>query len=171
MGHYAQVNKDNIVVQVLTTNDNDENVEQWLLGSFGPTWLKVSYNTRGGIHYGKDNKPDGGIPVRYNYPGVGYLYDPEADAFYCNTNLPSWVLNKTTYLWEPPIPKPENLVAIWNEETVSWDLIPSPYPSWIYIDNGWFPPTPCPGSGPGWSWDEESISWIRDNPMVKADND
>jgi len=168
MAHYAQI-ENNKVVQVLTTIDDDAMAQKWLFETFGGTWIKASYNTRGGIHYGPDNKPDGKTQIRYNFPGIDYIYNLDADAFYAPFGpFPSWVLNKNTYAWEPPTPRPENVVSQWNEETVSWDLVPSPYPSWVCINNGWFPPIPFPGVG--WSWDEESVSWIPDNPIVRAQN-
>ena len=83
-------------------------------------WIQTSYNTKGGVH-----KNDG-TPLRYNYAGVGYTYDPEADAFYAPQPYDSWTLNTTTYLWEPPTAYPsEGGHYQWNEETQSWDAVES----------------------------------------------
>ena len=45
-------------------------------------WVKTSYNTRDGIHYNSEtNEPDGGVPLRRNYAGIGCIYDPIEDVF------------------------------------------------------------------------------------------
>ena len=71
MAHFAELDDKNIVVRVLVTDNNDPNGDegyQFLLDTFGGTWVKTSYNaaTNG---------------FRYNYAGIGYTYDPDADAF------------------------------------------------------------------------------------------
>ena len=67
-------------------------------------WIQTSYNTRGGVHYGQDGQPDGGIALRGNYAGIGYTYDRENDVFYAPQPGADWVLNKTTWTWENPNP-------------------------------------------------------------------
>ena len=67
-------------------------------------WIQTSYNTRGGVHYGQDGQPDGGVALRGNYAGIGYTYDRENDVFYAPQPGPEWVLNKTTWTWENPNP-------------------------------------------------------------------
>lgn len=113
MSHFAQV-ENGIVTQVIVA-------EQDFIDTLTGTWVQTSYNTRGGIHYNPDSKtPDGKPQLRYNYAGIGCIYDQEADAFYTQQPYPSWVLNTTTYLWEAPFPKPSNDFYIWDEETTSW---------------------------------------------------
>jgi hypothetical protein len=69
---------------------------------------------------------DGTVGTRYNYAGVGYTYDPEADAFYAPQPYDSWTLNTTTYQWEAPIAQPtDGEMYLWNEETQSWDAVES----------------------------------------------
>ena len=68
MSHWAELNADNKVLRVLVGDNNDPNGDegyQWLLDNLGGTWVKTSYNSK----------------IRYNYAGVGYTYDPDADAF------------------------------------------------------------------------------------------
>ena len=61
--------------------------------------------------------------MRYNYAGIGYLYDAEADAFYEPQPYPSWTLDTTTYNWNPPVAYPtDGKIYNWNEETTSWEL-------------------------------------------------
>jgi len=168
MSHHAQINENNVVTQVLVTSDYP-NIENWLTETFGGKWVQTSYNTRGNIHYGPDGKPDGGKAIRYNYAGVGSNYDPVGDAFYYDSPFPSWVLDKTTYTWVEPTPRPTDGSYRWNEETQSWIAIPSPYPSWICVDNTWQAPTPCPTDG-SYLWDEESQSWYLAHPLAKENN-
>ena len=83
-----------------------------------PIWKQTSYNTHGGVHN------NGGIPLRKNHASIGYTYDEDRDAFIPpKPNLPSWVLNETTCLWEAPIPKPnDGNKYIWNESALTWDI-------------------------------------------------
>ena len=86
------------------------------------TWVQTSYNTRGGVHYGQDGQPDGGTQIAYNYAGIGYNYD--GVGFYAPQPYPSWILNKSTYLWEAPVPYPtDGGNYVWNEATLSWVAI------------------------------------------------
>jgi hypothetical protein len=85
------------------------------------TWLQTSYNTRGGVHYGADGQPDGGVAFRANYAGIGYTYDSVNDVFYAPQPYPSWVLNTQTYLWDAPVPYPTTGGPYtWDEATQSW---------------------------------------------------
>jgi|SRR5210317_1093998 hypothetical protein len=88
-------------------------------------WIQTSYNTRGGVHYDPEtNEPDGGEQLRYNFAGVGYNYDAQADAFYAPQPFPSWILNTESYIWEAPTSMPDDGNRYtWNEETTSWDQV------------------------------------------------
>jgi len=88
-------------------------------------WIQTSYNTRGGVHYDPEtNEPDGGEQLRYNFAGVGYNYDAQADAFYPPQPYASWILDTDTYLWNPPVAMPDDGNRYtWNEETTSWDQV------------------------------------------------
>ena len=169
MAHHAQIDKNNIVTQVIVTSD-DPNVENWLVETFGGLWVQTSYNTSGNLHYGSDRNPDGKQPLRYNYAVIGGHYDSDADAFYAPSPFPSWVLYKTTFTWSAPIPSPSDTACFWEEETQSWIPITSPYPSWICINNTWQAPVPYPTDGK-YRWDEESQSWYLSNPLAKDIND
>jgi hypothetical protein len=81
-------------------------------------WKQTSYNTLGGVH---DN---GGTPLRKNHAGIGYTYDEDRDAFIPPKPYPSWTLNETTCLWDPPVVKPDDgQNYTWNEENQTWDLV------------------------------------------------
>ncbi len=67
---------------------------------------------------------NGGTPRRGNYAGVGYMYDKENDVFYAQQPFSSWVLNTNTWLWESPVPYPNDGESyFWNEEDRNWNLI------------------------------------------------
>jgi hypothetical protein len=61
------------------------------------------------------------------YPGIGWFYREDLDAFVAAQPYPSWTLNTTTCVWDPPTPKPfdpDNTIDYtWNEDTQSWDQI------------------------------------------------
>ena len=122
MAHWAEVDEDSVVVRVLVGNNADpagDEGYQWLLNNLGGTWVKTSYNTRGGVH------SEGGTPLRKNYAGIGYKYDSARDAFIPPKPFASWVLDEETCFWNAPIPMPveEGKMFTWNEETTSWDEI------------------------------------------------
>lgn len=57
--------------------------------------------------------------IRGNYPGQGYIYDSDFDAFIGPSPFPSWVLNDA-FQWEAPIPYPSEGDWAWDEETGAW---------------------------------------------------
>ena len=117
MSHFAKV-LDGKVIQVIVAEPDFFNT---FVDTSPGQWLQTSYNTRGGIHYGQDGQPDGGIALRGNYAGIGYTYDAANDVFYAPQPYPSWVLNKTTWVWEPPVPYPtDGKVYNWDEATKNW---------------------------------------------------
>ncbi len=88
-------------------------------------WVQTSYNTYGNVHYGPDRQPDGGVPFRKNYAIVGGHYDAELDAFYEAQPFPSWTLDMNSFLWEPPVPYPDDIEKVygWDEEGQCWYLL------------------------------------------------
>ena len=130
MAHFAKINTDNIVVDVVVVKDNEilidgaENEQKgvnFLNNTFEHTnyiWKKTSYNTYGNVHMG------GGTPYRKNYACMGYTYDEDRDAFIPPKPFNSWTLNETTCLWEAPVEWPgDGKRYKWNEENRSWDLL------------------------------------------------
>lgn len=117
MSHFAKI-QNGIVTEVIVAEQDFINS-----GLVGPAseWVKTSYNTRGGVHYGEDGQPDGGTALRGNYAGIGYTYDSAHDVFYAPQPYPSWTLNNTTWLWESPVPYPtDDKTYQWNEEQRNW---------------------------------------------------
>ena len=126
MAHFAQIDDNNIVTQVIVVEQDVINT-----GLFGDParWIQTSYNTRGGVHYDQDGNPDGGVALRKNYAGIGYTYDAGRDAFVPPKPFPSWVLDEDTCWWKAPVEQPasqEGIVYSWNEETQSWDSVQLP---------------------------------------------
>lgn len=116
MAHFAQIDENNTVIQVIVVEQDVINT-----GMFGDpaSWIQTSYNTYGGQH------SQGGTPLRKNYAGIGYTYDSARDAFIPPEPYPSWVLDEDTCLWLAPVAMPEDGEPYqWNEETQAWDLVP-----------------------------------------------
>jgi hypothetical protein len=115
VAHYAYLDSENIVTQVIVGKDEDEGDTDWEQ-YYGA--VRTSYNTHGGQH------ANGGTPWRYNYAGIGYRFDPDLGpdgAFIPPQPFPSWVLNPDTALWDAPTPMPaEGGPYIWDEATLSW---------------------------------------------------
>jgi hypothetical protein len=123
MAHFAKV-ENGIVTQVIVAEQDFINS-----GAVGDPalWIQTSYNTRGGVHYGQDGEPDGGVALRKNYAGIGYSYDPVLDAFIPPKPFDSWVINETTGLWNAPVPRPDDgQIYMWNEDTANWVLFTEP---------------------------------------------
>jgi hypothetical protein len=117
MAHYAFLDQNNTVIEVITgKNEGEDGVdwEQWYGEFRGQVCKRTSYNTAGGQH------PEG-KPFRKNYAGVGYLYDAQRDAFIPPKPVASWVLNEETCLWDAPVPYPaDGNFYNWDEATTSW---------------------------------------------------
>ena len=121
MAHFAEIDADNIVLQVLVVGNDEEHRGQEFLAddlSLGGTWIQTSYNTRANVHYGSDREPDGGTPLHMNYAGIGYVWD--GTGFAQPQPYPSWSLDEN-YVWQPPTPYPDDGdLYVWDEDTTSW---------------------------------------------------
>jgi hypothetical protein len=117
MGHFAKV-VDGKVTQVIVAEP--EFFDTFVDSSPG-AWIQTSYNTIGGQH------TLGGTPLRKNYAGIGYSYDPVRDAFIPPQPFASWVLNEDTCQWDAPTPMPQDgKFYEWDELTVSWkEVVPA----------------------------------------------
>ena len=110
MAHYAFLNADNVVTEVITGVNETELIEGLLpetwYGNFrGQVCKRTSYHNN----------------IRYNYAGIGYTYDAVRDAFIAPKPLASWVLDEATCRWEAPVPMPaEGGPWRWDEDTESW---------------------------------------------------
>ena len=129
MASFAKIGLNSKVIEVLSVNNevlkDAEGIEREDIGidfltklTGYPVWKQTSYNTHGGVH------SSGGTPFRKNHASIGMIYDEDRDAFIYKKPFNSWILNETTYLWESPIPYPQdNNKYSWNEQNQSWDLI------------------------------------------------
>lgn len=115
MAHFAELDKNNIVLRVVVidTKDNSDanGVEKEYIGAafcerlFGGTWKQTSYNGN----------------IRKKFAGIGDSYDENLDAFIPPKPYPSWTLNETSGEWEPPVPMPEGkYYSNWDEKTKQW---------------------------------------------------
>ena len=115
MAHFAQLNEENLVTQVIVVANQDtadkDGVENEAIGIefctnlLGGRWVQTSYNAK----------------IRKNYAGIGYKYDADLDAFIPPQPFASWVLNNDTAQWEAPTPYPDDGKRYsWDEETTSW---------------------------------------------------
>lgn len=132
MAHYAFLDQNNIVTEVIVGKDEtDTNYdwEQYYGAQRGQVCKRTSYNTRGGVHYQADGTPsaDQSKALRKNYAGLGYTYDAGRDAFIPPKPYNSWVLNETTCLWDAPVAMPADAGTgeppkryTWDEEAVNW---------------------------------------------------
>ena len=123
MAHYAFLDANNVVTQVIVGKQEYEDNINWE-DYYGAK--RTSYNTRGGVHYNPNtNQPsdDQYKAFRKNYAGIGYTYDPVRDAFIPPKPYNSWLLNEQSCLWEPPVAYPnDGQIYMWNESTMSWVL-------------------------------------------------
>lgn len=124
MAHYAKVDKINKQVVSVIVADQD------FIDSYDDQdaeyhdWIQCSYNTYGGVHYDPDTgepSEDQSKALRKNYPRVGDIYDYDREGFYQFCPYKSWILDEETFLWSPPVEKPEEYWKYeWNENLRSW---------------------------------------------------
>jgi hypothetical protein len=119
MAHFAQLDENNVILQVIVVNNSEcldgNGIESEAVGVafcqslLGGNWKKTSYNGT----------------IRKSYAGVGYTYDSTRDAFIPPKPYASWTLNETTCLWDSPIPYPtDGKNYQWDEPTTSWVEMP-----------------------------------------------
>lgn len=135
MAHFAEIDENNVVQRVLVVDDLQEHRGQEFLANdcgLGGRWIKTSYNAINGKRRNPEANEITNEPgFRKNFAGPGMIYDEQRDAFYINCPFPSWILDEETCTWNPPIPYPEEISLEmpiiryrWNEDSISWDLIP-----------------------------------------------
>ena len=119
MAHYAFLDSNNIVTEVIVGKDeNNFDWERHYGDIRGQLCKRTSYNTIGGIHN------TGGTPFRKNYAGIGYTYDAQRDAFIPPKPYASWILDETSCLWQAPTPMPQDGKQYrWDESTTSWQEV------------------------------------------------
>ena len=110
MAHYAFLDENNIVTEVIVGIDESElieglDTETWYGNFRGQVCKRTSYNNN----------------IRKQYAGIGFTYNEEADVFIAPQPYPSWSLD-SNFDWQPPTPRPEGIVY-WDEESLSWQPI------------------------------------------------
>ena len=111
MAHYAFLDLNNIVTEVITGIDETELIEgldpeTWYGNFRNQTCKRTSYNGN----------------YRKNYAGIGYKYDEERDAFIPPKPFNKWVLNEDTCRWESPVPYPDDEKQyVWNDNKGVWE--------------------------------------------------
>lgn len=113
MAHYAFLDENNIVVEVITGVDEDQlldgkTAEQWYADYRGLKCVRTSYNNN----------------IRRRYAGKGFTYDPTNDVFLEPQPFPSWSLD-SNFDWQPPKPKPSEGFTIWDEQKKDWVSVES----------------------------------------------
>jgi hypothetical protein len=109
MAHYAFLDENNIVTEVIVGVDETEIIEgltpeEWYGNFRGQTCVRTSYNHN----------------IRKQYAGIGYSYDPVADVFVTPQPFPSWSLDENND-WQSPVPKPsDDGMWGWDEDNQEW---------------------------------------------------
>ena len=111
MAHYAFLDENNVVTEVITGIDETELIEDldtetWYGNFRGQTCKRTSYNNN----------------IRKQYARIGYTYDEINDVFIAPQPYPSWSLDEN-FDWQPPTPKPIEGVWYWNEEELTWEEV------------------------------------------------
>jgi len=110
MAHYAFLDEDNIVTEVITGIDETETIEglsteTWYGNFRGQVCKRTSYNGN----------------IRKNFASIGYTYDARLDAFIPPKQYNSWILDEATCQWQAPTSKPTNdRYYYWSEDDLSW---------------------------------------------------
>lgn len=108
MAHYAFLDENNIVTEVITGIDETELIEgipteEWYENFRGQRCIRTSYNNN----------------IRKQFAGIGFFYDEENDVFISPSPYPSWTLDEN-FDWQPPIPMPNDGQYFWDEDTQEW---------------------------------------------------
>jgi len=119
MAHYAFLDENNIVTEVIVGKDEGTDGIDWeqKYGEIkGQTCKRTSYNTINNVHILD------GTPFRGNYAGIGYVYDDVNDIFIPVKPYDSWSLDISTATWKAPVDKPtDGQDYNWNEELYQSD--------------------------------------------------
>jgi hypothetical protein len=113
MAHYAFLDENNIVTEVIVGIDETELIEGlepelWYANFRGQVCKRTSYNGN----------------IRKNYAGIGYTYDEVRNAFIPPKPFASWVLDEETCQWNAPVAYPaDDKIYTWDEETLTWNEI------------------------------------------------
>ena len=113
MAHYAFLDENNVVVEVIVGVDENQILdgktpEEWYADYRGLKCVRTSYNNK----------------IRRRYAGKGFTYDAVNDVFLEPQPFPSWSLD-SNFDWQPPKPKPFEGFTAWDEEKMDWVSVES----------------------------------------------
>jgi len=125
MAHFAQIDENNVVQQVLVIEQSEIDTGNW---GDPAIWIQTSYNTHSGVYYTPNTNtpdPDQSKAFRKNYAGIGYIWD--GVGFAPPQPFPSWIKDGSTYQWNAPVPRPiDGKFYRWDEDTLSWIEVTPP---------------------------------------------
>lgn len=126
MAHYALLDENNIVINVIT--GVDENITQTDLdgtqvGGSSEAW-ETFYATRPWLNATYCKRTSYNHNIRKQYAGIGYSYDAEADVFIAPRPFASWSLDEN-FDWQAPVARPEEGFWMWDEDTTTWVELPT----------------------------------------------
>lgn len=113
MAHYAFLDENNIVTEVITGIDENELIDgkepaAWYAEFRGQACIRTSYNGT----------------IRKNFAGIGFTYDSERDAFIAPKPFESWKLDEESCQWKAPVPYPtDGIIYTWNEASLDWEAV------------------------------------------------
>lgn len=126
MAHYALLNENNEVINVITGIDENiiqTDIDGTQVGGSTEAWEEF-YASRPWLNAAYCKRTSYNENIRKNYASIGYKYDSIRDAFIPPKPFNSWILNEETCKWESPIPKPtDGQEYYWDEEVTSWMLL------------------------------------------------
>lgn len=116
MAHYAYLNENNIVVDVIVGRDEHE-----LIDGLDPE----IYYAQGTPHIVKRTSYNAHINgFRKNFAAIGYSFDQIRNAFIPPKPFASWILKEESCQWHAPIEYPNNdKIYRWNEIKIKWDEV------------------------------------------------
>lgn len=116
MAHFAQLDNNNIVMQVIVVHNNELLENGIEIEEKGIDFCKSLF---GSDTYWKQTSYNGNF--RKNYAGIGFSYDFQRDAFIPPQPFPSWILDENTCRWQSPIPYPDDgKIYYWDESQQTW---------------------------------------------------
>jgi hypothetical protein len=176
MAHFAQLDENNVVINVVVVDDNEivddadpdgtsETKGIAFLKSIegeDTIWVQTSYNTN--AHEHPENRP-----FRRTFAGVGMVYNSTLDMFVSPQPSSAWVL-QSNGSWVPPVARPDDGGKyMWDEDAQEWTARTppdSPFPSWTWNAAlwQWEPPAAVPedwDDNNPYEWNEDTLSWVE----------
>jgi hypothetical protein len=86
VSHWAQIDKNNLVLQIIVGNNELPDEGESFANSLGGRWIKTSYNSK----------------IRGNFAGIGYSYLEKEDLFMPPKCHPEATLNTAEAIWDCP---------------------------------------------------------------------